>query len=391
METTLTIAVYMLYGLSGAAVLGLLVLFVLKLRHLAAEKRERVCLEKYQDYFFYIQAYGEEEGRLKPPAGVLTRSEKRIIQKKLISLLERFTGVHRQKLLDLCDDLGLVEMDLKRLNSWWKWSRVDAAYNLGMMHAEQAVPGIIRLMKKDDNDASMFIFARALAKCARKEKDLREMVELLVGYRQNCQPLIVDILSDSQIDTGPLFASLVREEDADLVKVGLIGLTSHVQPGMDSILDQLVNSADKEVRIKVVKLLCRDIRYLTKRNVSLFLSHPDWEIRSVMAKAIGELGLSTYIPLLKRAVKDPHWWVARNSMNSLAQLQVDGFRALCSIMEEERDIRIREMANQVIQKELEKGKFPTIDLEQQITHQQKLLFYQEWSRKTLSTAHALEK
>jgi len=390
-ETPLTLAMYMLYGLCGVAALGLMTLFVLKLRHIAADKREQACLEKYQDYFFYIQAYGEEEGRLKPPAGDLTLGEKRIIQKKLLSLLERFTGVHRQRLLDLCEDMGLIEMDLKRLNAWWKWTRVDAAYNLGMMHAKEAVPGIIRLMKKGDSDASMFILARSLAKCARQEDDLREMVKLLVVHRQNCHPLIVDILGDSQLDTGPLFLSLVREEDGDLIKVGLIGLTSHVQPGMDPVLHELVDAADKEVRIKVAKLLCRDIRYLTERNVRHFLSHPDWEIRSVMAKAIGELGLSVYIPLLKRAVKDPHWWVSRNSTNSLAQLQVEGFRALCAILAEERDSRVREMANQVIQKELEKGKFPINDREQQMTYQQKLHYYQEWSRKTLKTVHALEK
>lgn len=390
-ETPLSFAVYFLYFICGVTVLGLILLLALKLRHIAADKQEKTCLEKYKDYFIYLQAYGEEEERLKLPPGNLTRREKQIIQKKLFELLERFTGIHRQKLIVLCVDMGLEELDLNRMNSWWKWTKIDAAFNLGMMRSGKAVEGLLHLLKKSDFDSTIFIIARAIAKCARSEKDLRQMVELLAAHRKNCHQLIVDILGDSHLDTGPLLVSFLKEEDADLIKIGLIGLSSHAQPNMDPILHELVDSADKEVRIKVVKLLCRDVRYLTDKNVNLFMTHPDWELRSIMAKAIGALGLSQYIPLLKRAVKDPHWWVAHNSTNSLAQLQVEGFMALCAIMEEEKDSRVREMAHQVVQKELERGKHNLVDLDQQISYNQKLYFYQKWNRKSMKTVHALEK
>ncbi|MCI1114059.1 hypothetical protein MOQ26_23895, partial [Stenotrophomonas maltophilia] len=65
MQTPLTVAILFLYGLCGVTVLGLAVLFLLKLVHVNAEKQSRRCLEKYRDYFVYLQAHGDEEERLK--------------------------------------------------------------------------------------------------------------------------------------------------------------------------------------------------------------------------------------------------------------------------------------------------------------------------------------
>lgn len=390
-QAPLTTAIIFLYALCGLTVLGLIVLFMLKLRHVMAEKQSRRCLERYDDYFFYLQAHGEEDERLKVPHGKMTQREKQIIQKRLFELMERVTGVHRQKLIWLCEDLGLVTLDRERLSGWWKWTKVDAAYNLGLMRSEQAVPALLQLLERSKYDPSIFIVSRAIAKSARSSKDLRDMVLALIKHRKNFHQLIVDILSDSRIDTGPLFGQFLREADADLVKIGLIGLSVHAQPSMEPALYKLAQSADKEVRIKAVKLLCRDVRYLTKESIGKFLSHQDWEIRAIMAKAIGALGLFEQIPNLKTAVGDSNWRVRRNSAHSLAQLHVDGFLALCEILQEEEAGSKTQMAHQVVQEELEKGKHRLTDMETQLQYNQKLHYYHKLSQKTLMTAHALER
>lgn len=389
-DMPLQFAVFLLYGISGAALLGLLVLFALKLRHIAADRRTARCLHKYRDYLIYLQAHGEEEERLKLPYGNPTQKEKQILQQRLFELMDRVTGVHRQKLITLCQDMGLEQYDLKRLQSGRKWTRIDAAYNLGMMRSEQAVPGMLQLLKNSPYDPTIFILARAIAKSAVRLEDLREMVKSVMAHGKNCQQLLVDILHDSPLDTGPLFASFLQEADEKLVKVGLIGLSSHTHLDQVPQLQRLVNSQDKEIRIKVAKLLCRDVRCLTEANVKLFMNHPDWEIRAVAAKAIGALGLSEYIPLLKQATGDSNWWVSYNSTNSLAQLQVPGFVALCEILNENREGSRKELALQVIQNELENGRFYQSDrgLLQDNTKRQ---LEETSGRRTAMAAHAMEK
>ncbi|WP_429843753.1 hypothetical protein [Brevibacillus sp. FIR094] len=160
MQTPLATAIVFLYALCGLTVLGLLVLFALKLRNISVEKQTIRCLEKYRDYFVYLQAHGEEEERLQVPYGEVTQKEKQVIQKKLFELMERVTGIHRDKLIWLCEDMGLVELDMQRLNGWWKWTRVDAAYNLGIMRSKLAVPALLTLLKKT-RMTSVFLSWRA--------------------------------------------------------------------------------------------------------------------------------------------------------------------------------------------------------------------------------------
>ncbi|MFS0556625.1 HEAT repeat domain-containing protein [Brevibacillus sp. 179-C9.3 HS] len=394
MQTPLATAIVFLYALCGLTVLGLLVLFALKLRNISVEKQTMRCLEKYRDYFIYLQAHGEEEERLQVPYGEVTQKEKQIIQKKLFELMERVTGIHRDKLIRLCEDMGLVELDIQRLNGAWKWTRVDAAYNLGIMRSKLAVPGLLTLLQKNANDTSVFIIARSIAKCARNTDDLREMVVQVVRARKNVHQLVVDIISDSQVDTASLFAELLQESDGELVKVGLIGYAVHAQPGMEPVLRRLIQSTDKEVRIKAVKLMCRDVRYLNEQTVTDFMNHKDWEIRAMVAKAIGTLKLLPYIPSLKKAVGDASWWVRHHSARSLAQLEVEGFAALCEILQEERNGQKSEMAHQVIQEELEKEKLVIHDAtatEKLVQYNEKLHLYRKSYRKTISTVQALER
>ncbi|MGN7470806.1 HEAT repeat domain-containing protein [Brevibacillus sp. SAFN-007a] len=394
MQTPLATAIVFVYALCGLTVLGLLALFALKLRNISAEKQARRCQEKYHDYFVYLQAYSEEEERLKVPYGEPTQKEKQLIQKKLLELLERFTGLHREKLIRLCEDMGLVALDLERLKSGWKWTRVDAAYNLGVMRSRQAVPDLLALLQTSKaNDPSLFIVARAIAKCARDTSDLRQMAAFVVRAKKNVHQLIVDILSDSQLDTDSLYTEFIRDKDPELVKIGLIGYAVHAQTDLEPALPKLVMSPDKEVRIKAVKLMCRDVRYINDQTVKDFLNHKDWEIRALIAKAIGTLQLTAYIPALKKAVGDTNWWVRHHSARSLAQMQTEGFAALCEILREERLGHKVDMAHQIILEELEREKLRLEQegsTERQLAYNEKLHLYRKSYKPTISAVQAME-
>ncbi|WP_126427002.1 HEAT repeat domain-containing protein [Brevibacillus marinus] len=381
MQTYLDTAVYFIYVLAGVTLLGLLALFIMRVRHVWVDKKSRQCFAKFQDYFTYLQAHLDEAERLPTPPGRLTKRERNVIEKKLFALLEQLKGVHRDKLMQLCEDLGLVEQDLRRLRSWWKWTRIDAAYHVGTMRSRQAVPVLRQLLKKSGDDSTRLIIAQALARCAQHLDDLREMVRVLTRSGKNCHAFIVEILRDSEIDCTPLFFEFLREKDHNLLKIALLGLSAHALPNVESTLHSLTHADDKEVRMKAVQLLCRDARNLSDAAVRRFLRHQDWEIRAIAAQAIGELGLQAYIPLLKEAVGDPVWWVRSNSAHSLAKLGIEGFTALCEIVREETYGNKKEMALQVIQEELEKGAYLHTEMERKLQYNQRLHVYQKMCEK----------
>ena len=381
MQTYLDTAVYCIYVLAGVTLLGLLALFIMRVRHVWVDTKSRQCLAKFQDYFTYLQAHLDEAERLPTPPGRLTKRERNVLEQKLFALLEQLKGVHRDKLMQLCEDLGLVEQDLRRLRSWWKWTRIDAAYHVGTMRSRQAVPVLRQLLKKSGDDSTRIIVAQALARCAQHLDDLREMVRVLTGSGKNCHAFIAEILRDSQIDCTPLFFEFLREKDHNLLKIALLGLSAHALPNVESTLHSLTHAEDKEVRMKAVQLLCRDARNLSDAAVRRFLRHQDWEIRAIAAQAIGELGLQVYIPLLKEAVGDPVWWVRSNSAHSLAKLGIEGFTALCEIVREEAYGNKKEMALQVIQEELEKGAYLHTEMEKKLQYNQRLYVYQKMCEK----------
>lgn len=123
--------------------------------------------------------------------------------------------------------------------------------------------------------------------------------------KKNVHQLIVDMISDSQLDTTSFYTEWIRDKNPELVKIGLIGFAVHAQPELEPGLSRLALSSDKEVRIKAVKLMCRDIRYLNDQTIKDFLNHKDWEIRALIVKAIGAMQLADYVPALKKRLAMP--------------------------------------------------------------------------------------
>lgn len=117
------------------------------------------------------------------------------------------------------------------------------------------------MLERSKYNPSVFITARSIAKCADKLEHLREMVQLLVRYRESFHELVVDIIKESEMDCTPLMMEFLDKEDRDLVSIALVGLPSYVIPSLVPILYRLMESGNKEIRIKAGKLLYNDNCY----------------------------------------------------------------------------------------------------------------------------------
>ena len=78
-------------------------------------------------------------------------------------------------------------------------AKLDAAYHLGCMRVQEAAPALLEFLNEHKLNSSLFIVARAIAKCARDEQDIQQMVRALLKHNKRFYDLIVDIIEEADL------------------------------------------------------------------------------------------------------------------------------------------------------------------------------------------------
>jgi hypothetical protein len=308
---------------------GLAILFILRTKSRSSEQQTAFYLHKHKDYFQYLSIHIDNPEPLLPPPGRLKLRELVAIQQKLLEWIEMFEGSHRDKLSQLCVDMGFVERERKRLHSLRHWERIDAAYHLGAMRAKNCCGELLSLLEREFDDSTAFVIGRAAAKCAQQPGELRKLVLRLAKHHPQSHHLILDIAGSSSLNPLPLYLDLLQAQDIDLNLLALIGLTGYNESDAIPFLYGFVQSEHKELRIKAAKLLMQYTHLLQPEQLIAFMVHSDWEIRAAAMKVAGEHPTGDFILVLKEALNDPDRRVRHNSTQSLAKLGLRGFEALC--------------------------------------------------------------
>ncbi|SFL72675.1 HEAT repeat-containing protein [Paenibacillus sp. 1_12] len=318
-----------------AAILGFLImvmfviLFTLRARSLSLEQQTASCLLQHQEYFQYLSIHMDSPDRLLPPPGKLTNKELKAIQQKLLEWIEVLEGSHRDKLCELCQQMGLVDLDRDRLHSHLHWERIDAVYHLGVMRAKSCTGELLSLLERETDESTAFVIGRAAAKCAQQPGELRRLILRLVKHHPQSHHLILDIIGSSDLDPVPVFLEMLLTQEEDLITVALVGLSGRNVPEAIPFLDNLVHSENKELRVKASKLLLQYTHLLLPDKLLAFMQHSDWEIRAAAVKIAGEQPAGDFIDILKHAMLDSEWWVRHHAIASLSKLGISGFQAIC--------------------------------------------------------------
>lgn len=318
--------IYVCLGLIG---LGIMLLVQMKISHNREQQRREYYEQKHHDYFVYVQAHLGDDAELKLPPGKLKPLERSVIQDKFIEWIEQFKGDYRNRLIRLCREAGFVEADLKALGSFRYGRRLAAAYRLGGMRSEEAVPGLLKMLQKGKYNSISIIIARSIAKAANRPEDLLDMLRSLLSHGKPIHHLAADILLETKLDAGSILLKLLDDPDPGLVKVGLVAMWGQAVPEVMPVLGRLVGAKEKDVRAEAVKLYLSTNPALKDETIVQLMTDRDWEVRAEAAKALGQLHAAGSIPLLVKALQDASWKVRHNSAESLAALGEAGFEALC--------------------------------------------------------------
>ena len=344
---------YLFIKIASAVILFILALaFVLKIRLIRMDKKKKEVLKKYEAYFHYVQAHLDGPEPLRKPVGQPTAWELTVISDKFSEWIQMLYGSQQEKLIELSEQMGLVDMNLRLLNSRFSWRRSLAAFRLGKLRSKKAYPFLLKRLLKEKYGADFIICARAAAMCARDSNDLSELAHIFAKQKKNVGMLAADILTSSPQFEPDIVKDWLMSKDFRLLKIALHSLKGHAVAHLAPMLQELTEVQDKEVRILAVERFLYSIPDLTQDIVYKLLNHPDKEVRAITAKAVGMMGDAANIEMLKQAMTDPDWLVKHHSAKSLSMLGEEGFSALCEVAVHSEDAFTRDMANDVIHEEI---------------------------------------
>jgi len=323
------VAIYAVFVLLLMNLILAVVIYGLKMRNIRYRK---VCEQfniKFKDYLHYIQANIDSDEPLRIPPVKLTLIEEKALQDRLNDLIETFKGEQRFKLMDLCEELGFVSTHMDRLKGGSYRQKIDAAYHLGCMRSGMAVPLLLGLLKDQKHDSSLFIIARAIAKCARQKQDIKQMVHILLSHKKNLHDLIADMIEESEVDHVELFHEWIHKEDPALIHIGLTGLKDLSDPTAVSAVRRLIDSKDPQIQRKAITIYLNSNILLPKGVVTRLLNHESVDIRLLTVRKVSELKNSAYADVLKKSLLDSDRRVIDAGVTGLSNLGEEGMMALC--------------------------------------------------------------
>ncbi|SFQ15064.1 HEAT repeat domain-containing protein [Salibacterium halotolerans] len=360
----------------------------IKVNKKLSAKKENDCLDDFHSYLYYLQVQLDNQAMLRPPKKTLSSFEKKVLQNTLLPWIERLKGVHREKLLTLCEDIGLNHYNKRRLQSPWSMVRLDAAYNLGILRDQEVTSQLMSLLYRSNFDSSVYIIARSIAQTSDNPGEIKDLVLYLVNNGKQHPHLIADISKESSLDLRPVYIQFLYEDNSKLNKIGLIGLQEQVNEEIPEIVHSSIKSEDKEIRMLALQL-CMSAMALTEKDVKYYLQFPDWEIRNLFADWIGYSGLIQYTELLKERIQDSNWIVSRTTAKSLAQLGEHGFEILCQTAAGVHGERGRETAEEYLKEKLKQTIDNLSQVEDITEYNQKVFMYQKYFGKSYDLINAL--
>ncbi|RXZ82079.1 hypothetical protein EBB07_12165 [Paenibacillaceae bacterium] len=364
MYINIEVAIKILYVLIVLNIVFAVVVYAMKIKKLNRTKIERRFEGKIKDYFTYVLVNAEGKEPLNAPPFSMTKVEQEVMQERLNDMIENFTGTPREKCMALCKRLGLVQYHLDRLKKGSHAVKIDAAYHLGCMRVQEAVPALLKLLQTHKLNSYLFVIARSIAKCARDEQDVKDMVQILLRHNKGFYDLLVDIIKEADINHGALFAKFIKRENNAFIQIGLGGLKDYTEPTVASAVYRLIDSTDSTIQYKAVEIYLKSVHFIPRNVVQKLLRHPLDEVRVLTVQAIADLQMVTYIDVMRNALLDESKRVSDASAKGLLLLGEEGIAALCSVTAEAKGSEHGEYLQMLIEGEIKSLSIQLHDLDQ---------------------------
>jgi HEAT repeat protein len=283
-----------------------------------------------------------------PDLRTLSSFDRRLIRRILLHLALDLRGETSEKIVELYRQLGFLHRDLGRLRSWRAITRANAAADLGVVRAAEAVPALLTML--DDPDMRVRQSAVWALGQAGEPDTLAALIRLLGDPSRPVARRAHEVLAErgGEIKNAIVaYAATTASRPGRLASIELIGWL-RITEGADLLLT-FATDLDAEVRVKSVKAAAAigDPRFLDVFHQSL--EDGRWEVRCQAAKGLSVFGSPESIPPLRNALRDRQWWVRFYAATALAEIGSLGEAALHEALRDP-EASVREMARYLLER-----------------------------------------
>jgi len=324
---------YIIYGIIYfIAALILIIIYY----HIRAERRNNFFLKKKKIWELTLLKYLNDEIEI-DRAVELFSDDYMYLYRFFKPYLINIEGDDYKKLVKLINRINMDDFFLKKLEKGYKNEKIKAAVFLGKIKEKKALP-LLEKELESDNKYLMLASVRAIAEIGelnlffpvlktvlkKTSMTFEALTEVSIKFGRKVCFTINDISkkrNNGEIDLQDFFS--VPEYQVLSLFFDIFGYFRFVEgiEAMKKLLEEDINDEDinDEIIIHIFKALIK-IEYPIEIDMTSFLKHENWVIRSQTARFLGVVKDKKYINLLVDLMEDPNWWVRYYSGLSLYKM-----------------------------------------------------------------------
>jgi HEAT repeat protein len=308
---TLTVVAWTAFALTSAGVILVCALIGRRAVFARADKCRRAAEERLRPLALALVS-GEEA-----PDSVLTSEDAGIVAAMLARFSRQLTGSASVHVAAFFERHGFVDSEIGRLRERRAWRRAHAAYALGDMGSERAVPPLL-IALGDDDRAVRAAAARSLGRLCAVDA-VEPLVTTLVRKRVPRAVAAQALLSIGPRSL-PRLKALARHPDADMraVVIELIGLLGDAADA--ALVSAGLHDSSAEVRAKATRALGRLGAEEAAGDLRAALSDRVPYVRATAAIALGMIADREAAPMLLAQARDDQFDPAQAAARALARI-----------------------------------------------------------------------
>jgi len=254
-----------------------------------------------------------------------------VLETLLLEQIQAVRGRYQQRLVDACEEVGLVDRRVAQLASRRWWLRADAAERLGLMRSGRASAPLVAAM--DDPQPEVRIRA---AKALGLIGGQAAIAKLVTGLRQPSRwsaMRLADILTGlGEQAVDDLSAALPQLPEASrLLVLDIFGRVRSLKA--IPVLRGLLSDPHPDLRARAAHALGLIGDPGSIPHLVGVLKDPAWPVRAMAARALGRIPGREALEPLCLALTDSQWWVRANAAEALKSKGEPGQRALLGVLD----------------------------------------------------------
>ena len=288
-----------------------------------------------------LRAISAEDDQTAIEVALKYKSQRKILTRVLIDFLETISG-RGQDILKVIFDYALRERCLKDLHSPFLARRLQATRLAGLLSVPPEKALLVALLK--DKAIIRLAAVNALVQFA----DQESLALVFRAFEQEACPHIhtyANIIFGAGEKVEP-FVKIFLKKNLPVEKLSLLIELAGTIP-LPSLYPDVVDYAshpDKEVRTRLAKALGKFLVPKSYKILEKMANDKEWEVQAQALKALGNLKNPKALGLLMRGLFSPSWHIRYNAREGLLNLGPPGIRRLEDVAKQKADRFASDMA-----------------------------------------------